>query len=257
MAPWYEQRYAGSTIGFKGCDLLEIVLLRQAAMLGTVTIPEVTECRLCPRLVDWRELVAREKRAAFADETYWGRPITGFGDPAARLVVVGLAPAAHGANRTGRVFTGDRSGDFLFAALHRAGYANQPHSTHVGDGLELTDCFITAAVRCAPPANKPTPEERDTCFPWMVREVDALAEARVLLCLGAFAWDAALRLRAALGDPAPRPKPRFGHGAEVPGERLSMLGCFHVSQQNTFTGKLTPAMMDEVLWRARARTLDT
>ncbi|HEX8083928.1 MAG TPA: uracil-DNA glycosylase [Solirubrobacteraceae bacterium] len=214
----------------------------------------VTECRLCPRLVAWREEVARAKRASFAHETYWARPIPGFGDPGARVVVFGLAPAAHGGNRTGRVFTGDRSGDFLYAALHRAGYANQPTSVSRDDGLELTDCWVTAAVRCAPPANKPTPEERDTCIgTWMVPELAHLERARVLVCLGAFAWDAALRVRAALpaGDPFPRPRPKFGHGAELPGEPWTLLGCFHPSQQNTFTGVLTPPMMDDVFRRAR------
>ena len=213
---------------------------------------EVVSCRRCPRLVAWRERVAREKRASFAGETYWGRPIPGFGDPAARLFVFGLAPAAHGANRTGRVFTGDRSGDFLFAALHRAGFANQPTSVRAGDGLELRDAWITAAVRCAPPQNKPTPRERDTCLPYAVRELAALQDVRVIVCLGAFAWGAGLRLVAASGVAVPRPRPRFGHGAEVrlPDAPL-LLGCFHPSQQNTFTGKLTPAMLDEVLLRAR------
>jgi uracil-DNA glycosylase family 4 len=212
---------------------------------------EIVECRRCPRLVEWREKVAAEKRAAFADWDYWSRPVPGFGDPDASLVIVGLAPAAHGANRTGRIFTGDRSGDFLYAALHRAGYANQPTATHRGDGLALSDCFITCPVRCAPPANKPLPAERDACEPWLHAELRELPRARVLLCLGAFAWDAALRARVALGEPATTPKPRFGHGAEVPGERLTLLGCFHVSQQNTFTGRLTPEMLDAVLERAR------
>ena len=212
----------------------------------------MVECRRCPRLVEWRERVAVEKRAAYAGWDYWGRPITGFGDPAARVVVVGLAPAAHGGNRTGRAFTGDRSGSFLYAGLHRAGYANQPTAEHRDDGLALTDCFITMPVRCAPPANKPLPSERDNCSSWLHAELAELPRARVLVCLGSFAWDAALRARAALGNPAGRPKPRFGHGAEAPGERYTMLGCFHVSQQNTFTGKLTPAMLDAVLSRARA-----
>ena len=213
---------------------------------------QVVTCRRCPRLVEWRETVAREKRAAFADQEYWGRPVPGFGDPAARLVIVGLAPAAHGANRTGRMFTGDRSGDFLYAALHRAGYANQPTSVARDDGLELRDCFIVAPVKCAPPANKPLPSERDACAPWLHAELGALTAARVLLCLGAFGWDAALRARAAVtGEPVPRPRPRFTHGAVSAG-RLTLLGCFHVSQQNTFTGKLTPAMLDEVLERARS-----
>ena len=214
----------------------------------------IRDCFLCPRLVAWREEVARTKRASFAHETYWGRPVPGFGDPQARVVVFGLAPAAHGANRTGRVFTGDRSADFLYAALHRAGYANQPISVSRADGLELTDCWVTAAVRCAPPANRPTPQERDTCIgTWMVPELALLRQARVLVCLGAFAWDAALRVRAAVpgGEPFPRPRPRFGHGTELPGEPWTLLGCFHPSQQNTFTGVLTPAMIDDVLARAR------
>lgn len=213
----------------------------------------VSKCRRCPRLVAWREQVARERRAAFAAETYWGRPVPAFGDPRARVLVVGLAPAAHGANRTGRMFTGDRSGDFLYAALARAGFANQPTSTGRDDGLKLRDMRITAAVRCAPPANKPAPEERERCLPWTVRELQLLGNVRVLLCLGAFAWDAALRLLASSGSstPAPRPKPRFGHGAEVAVDRYMLLGCFHPSQQNTFTGKLTEPMIDAVLARAR------
>jgi uracil-DNA glycosylase len=209
----------------------------------------VHECRRCPRLVAWREQVASEKRAAFRDETYWGRPIAGFGDPAARILLLGLAPAAHGGNRTGRVFTGDRSGDFLFAGLHRAGLANQPTSRARDDGLELTDCWITAAVRCAPPANKPQPVERDACAEWLQAEVPLLSGVRVIVCLGGYAWDAALRLL----DSPPRPKPRFGHGAEAAAGPWTLLGCFHPSQQNTFTGRLTPAMLDAVL--ARARTL--
>ncbi len=208
---------------------------------------ELVGCRRCPRLVEWREQVAREKRAAYAEETYWGRPIPGFGDPSAALVIVGLAPAAHGGNRTGRIFTGDRSGDFLFAGLHRAGYANQPESTHVDDGLELTGCFITAAVRCAPPANKPLPTERDNCAPWLYEELGMLPNARVLFCLGAFGWDQALRIRAAMGEPPVKPRPRFGHGAVAPGERFTLVGSYHVSQQNTFTGTLTPEMFDAAL----------
>jgi uracil-DNA glycosylase family 4 len=214
---------------------------------------EIVGCRRCPRLVAWRELVAREKRAAFADQEYWGRPIPGFGDPRARVMIFGLAPAAHGANRTGRVFTGDRSGDFLFAALHRTGFANQPVSLHAGDGLELRDAWITAAVRCAPPANKPTPQERDTCLPYAQRELELLPGVDLVVCLGAFAWEAALRLLAARGVAVPRPRPRFGHAAELelPSAPL-LLGCFHPSQQNTFTGKLTPPMVDAVFLRARA-----
>jgi uracil-DNA glycosylase len=208
---------------------------------------EVTACRACPRLVEWRETVVREKGAAFRHEQYWGRPLPGFGDPAARVLILGLAPAAHGGNRTGRIFTGDRSGDFLFAGLHRAGFANQPTSLHRDDGLELRDCFITAAVRCAPPANKPLPEERARCAGWLEGELDLIATPRVVVCLGAFAWDAALRIPALADGPLPRPRPRFGHGAEY----RRLLGCFHPSQQNTFTGKLTPAMLDDVFGRAR------
>lgn len=215
---------------------------------------EIVSCRLCPRLVAWREEVARVKRAAFAGEQYWARPLPGFGDPAARVVVLGLAPAAHGGNRTGRIFTGDRSGDWLFAALWRAGFANQPTSRARDDGLRLTGCWIAAAVRCAPPANKPTPTERDTCLPYFARELALLAGARVIVCLGAFAWDAALRALASRGASLPRPRPRFGHGAETPVGHYTLLGCFHPSQQNTFTGKLTEPMMDNVFARARALT---
>jgi len=211
---------------------------------------ELIGCRRCPRLVAWREQVAEEKRAAFRDETYWGRPVPGLGDPGARLVLLGLAPAAHGANRTGRMFTGDRSGDFLFAALHRTGFANQPTSTHRDDGLELTDAWITAAVRCAPPANKPLPAERDRCLPWTLAELEHLPNVAVVVCLGAFGWDAALRLAAAKGVKA-RPRPKFGHGAEAIVGGWSLLGCFHPSQQNTFTGVLTEEMIDTVLARAR------
>jgi uracil-DNA glycosylase family 4 len=212
---------------------------------------EVVVCRRCPRLVDWRELVAAEKRAAFAGEAYWGRPVPSFGDPDARILVLGLAPAAHGGNRTGRIFTGDRSGDWLFAALWRCGLANQPQSRSRDDGLELRGAWVTAAVRCAPPANKPLPAERDNCAPYLVRELALLRDVRAIVCLGGFAWDAALRARNALGEPAPRPRPRFGHGAELPGERWTLLGCYHPSQQNTFTGRLTESMMDAVFLRAR------
>ncbi|HEX5223729.1 MAG TPA: uracil-DNA glycosylase [Solirubrobacteraceae bacterium] len=210
---------------------------------------EVTSCRRCPRLVRWREEVAREKRAAFAHETYWGRPVPGFGDPRARVLLLGLAPAAHGANRTGRIFTGDRSGDFLFAALHRAGCANQPRSRDAGDGLRLRDAWISAAVRCAPPANRPTPQERDACLPWTRSELALLGRVRAVVCLGAFAWAAALRL--VHPDTPPRPLPRFGHGVEWPAPGVTLVGCFHPSQQNTFTGKLTEPMIDAVLVRAR------
>ena len=198
----------------------------------------------------WREEVATVKRAAFADQEYWGRPIPGFGDPDARVLLLGLAPAAHGANRTGRVFTGDRSGDFLFAALHRTGFANQPTSTHRGDGLALRDAWLTAAVRCAPPANKPLPAERDRCLPWTQAELELLPAIGVVVCLGAFGWDAALRLFAAAGFPA-QPRPKFAHGAEALVGAWTLLGCFHPSQQNTFTGVLTEDMLDEVLRRAR------
>jgi uracil-DNA glycosylase len=218
---------------------------------------EVASCRRCPRLVAWREQVARERRAAFREQEYWGRPVPGFGDPRARVLLLGLAPAAHGANRTGRMFTGDRSGDFLYAALWRTGFASQPASTAREDGLRLRGAWITAAVRCAPPANRPTPAERDACLPWSLTELGLLREIRVTVCLGAFAWDAALRLRRELGaGERPRaPRPRFGHGAEQPagaGEPFALLGCYHPSQQNTFTGRLTEEMLDAVLLRARA-----
>jgi uracil-DNA glycosylase family 4 len=207
----------------------------------------VVGCRRCPRLVAWREEVARVKRAAFASEEYWGRPLPGFGDPRARVVVLGLAPAAHGGNRTGRIFTGDRSGDWLFAALWRAGFANQPSSVSRDDGLELTDCWVTAAVRCAPPANRPSVSERDNCLPWLVDELELLTRARVIVCLGGFAWDCAMRVL-----DAPRPRAKFAHGASLSvGDRWTLLGCYHVSQQNTFTGRLTEPMLDQVFTRAR------
>jgi len=208
----------------------------------------IVSCRLCPRLVEWREQVARDKRASFAGEEYWGRPVPGFGDPAARVFVLGLAPAAHGGNRTGRVFTGDRSGDWLFASLHRTGFANQPESVRANDGLRLTGLWIAAAVRCAPPANKPLPSERDNCLPYAGQELELLPQIQVIVALGAFAWDAALRLHGGV-----RPRPKFGHLAEteLPGGRI-LLGCFHPSQQNTFTGKLTEPMLDAVFDRARA-----
>jgi uracil-DNA glycosylase family 4 len=206
----------------------------------------VVRCRRCPRLVEWRERVAREKRAAFADQEYWGRPAPGFGDPAARVFVLGLAPAAHGANRTGRVFTGDRSGDWLFASMYRTGFASQPTSVHRDDGLRLHGAWVAAAVRCAPPANRPLPSERENCLPYTAAEL-ALLEPAVIVCLGGFAWDAACRL---LGL---RPRPRFGHGAEFapPEGGPLLLGSYHPSQQNTFTGRLTEPMMDAVFARAR------
>lgn len=215
---------------------------------------EVARCQECPRLVEWRERVGREKRRSFREWTYWARPVPGFGDPDARLLVVGLAPAAHGANRTGRVFTGDRSGDWLFAALHRAGFANQPTSTRADDGLQLTDAFVTAAVKCAPPANLPTPDERNRCQPFLVREIEALQRLRVVVCLGAFGWGQVLRTFRTMGIVAPGPAPKFGHLCEValPGGP-TLIGCYHPSQQNTFTGRLTIPMIDEVFTAARRR----
>ncbi|HKS48025.1 MAG TPA: uracil-DNA glycosylase [Amycolatopsis sp.] len=211
----------------------------------------VAECRRCPRLVAWREQVAATRRAAYANETYWGRPVPGFGPPDASLAIVGLAPAAHGGNRTGRMFTGDRSGDVLFQALYDVGLASQPQSKHVGDGLELRGTRITAPVHCAPPANKPTPAERDTCRPWLARELDLLRPTlRAVVVLGAFGWQALLPVLAEL-RPVPKPAPRFGHGVEVDLGGLRLFGCYHVSQQNTFTGRLTPAMLRDVLARAR------
>jgi uracil-DNA glycosylase family 4 len=202
-------------------------------------------------LVAWREEVAATKRAAYAREEYWGRPLPGFGDGDAAVIVLGLAPAAHGGNRTGRIFTGDRSGDWLFAALWRAGFANQPASVSRDDGLTLRGCFVTAAVRCAPPANRPAPSERDNCLPYLAGELGLLRAARVIVCLGGFAWDAALRVLRDAGEQLPRPRPRFGHGAEAEVGRFVLLGCYHVSQQNTFTGRLTEPMLDEVFSRAR------
>ncbi|MGH3930461.1 MAG: uracil-DNA glycosylase [Pseudonocardiaceae bacterium] len=223
---------------------------RGIADLGALD-DEVSRCRVCPRLVGWRERVAVEKRAAFRDQTYWGRAVPGFGPPDAALAIVGLAPAAHGANRTGRMFTGDRSGDVLYAALHTVGLASQPSSTHAGDGLTLRRTRITAPVRCAPPANKPTPAERDACRPWLVRELELLRPTlRAVVVLGGFGWQALLPALAAAGWPIPAPRPRFGHGVEVALDGLHLLGCYHVSQQNTFTGRLTPAMLVEVLSRA-------
>ena len=212
---------------------------------------DIVACRACPRLVEWRERVGREKVARFANRTYWARPVPGHGDPAARILILGLAPAAHGGNRTGRVFTGDRSGDVLYAATYRAGLANQPSSVSADDGLEVRGAYVTAAVRCAPPANKPLPAERDRCLPFLVRELHLLTEVRVIVALGAFGWDAALRALAALGHTV-RPRPRFGHAAEARVGPYTLVGCFHPSQQNTFTGRLTPAMIDDVLARARS-----
>jgi uracil-DNA glycosylase family 4 len=215
---------------------------------------QVCRCRACPRLVQWREETARVKRKAYADWEYWGRPVPGFGPADASMLIVGLAPAAHGANRTGRMFTGDRSGDFLYAALHTLGLSNRAASTHRGDGLELHGVRITAPVRCAPPANRPTPEERDTCRPWLVQELRLLRPGlRSVVVLGSFGWQATLPALAAAGWAVPRPRPVFGHGARVTlraadaGAPLHLFGCYHVSQQNTFTGRLTPAMLRDVL----------
>jgi uracil-DNA glycosylase family 4 len=218
------------------------------SLLERVTA-EVVECRRCPRLVAWREEVASVKRASYAGEEYWGRPVPGFGDPAATLLLVGLAPAGHGGNRTGRVFTGDRSGDWVFAALHRAGYANQPTSTSADDGLRLRDAYVAAAVRCAPPANKPTPAERDACLPYLAREMEVLDSVRVVVALGRFAYDVVAGL---LGV---RPRPRFGHGVEVDvAEGRTVICSYHPSQQNTFTGKLTEEMFNAIFTRARRLT---
>jgi uracil-DNA glycosylase family 4 len=212
---------------------------------------EVHGCRRCPRLVQWREAIAADPPRRHRGESYWARPLDGFGDPRARVAIVGLAPAANGANRTGRMFTGDRSGEWLYAALHRAGYANRPGSERRGDGLRLTDAYVTAVVRCAPPANKPTPAERDNCLPYLERELELLDRCRAIVALGAFAWDGVLRAGRALGVEVPRPRPRFGHGAEAELGRWALLGCYHPSQQNTFTGKLTVPMIDAVFRRAR------
>jgi len=220
---------------------------------------EVISCRLCPRLVDWREGTAAEPPRRYQGQRYWGRPLPGFGQSRARIVVVGLAPAAHGGNRTGRIFTGDRSGDWLFAAMYRAGLTNQPTSEHADDGLRLKGAYVTAVNRCPPPQNRPTTEERDNCLPYLVRELGLLRSARVLVALGSFAWTGALLALRAQGAELPRPRPRFTHGAEVaietPGQRGPrtwwLLGCFHPSQQNTFTGRLTEPMMDAVFERAQ------
>lgn len=220
---------------------------------------ELIQCRACPRLVAWREEVALVKRAAFRDETYWGKPVPGFGPDGARILIVGLAPAAHGGNRTGRMFTGDRSGDVLYAALHAVGLANQPTSTHIGDGLRLYDTRITAPVHCAPPENKPAPAERDTCRHWLAAELRLLAPTlRSIVVLGAFGWQALLPVLAGAGWQVPRPRPKFGHGAHTELAAagapfpVHLFGCYHVSQQNTFTGRLTPAMLEDVLRQAKS-----
>jgi len=217
---------------------------------------EITRCRHCARLVQCREAAAAAPPKRFAEHAYWARPVPGFGDPKARLLVVGLAPAAHGGNRTGRVFTGDRSGDWLYGALHRAGFANQAASTDVGDGMRLTDAYVACIVRCAPPDNKPSPVERDRCVPFFTRELALLRGVRAILALGAFAWDGVLLAAAQLGHAVPRPRPKFGHGATVALGPWQLFGSYHVSQQNTFTGRLTEPMLDAVFASARA-ALDT
>jgi len=222
---------------------------RQAALARLTA--EIIGCRRCPRLVEWRERVAREKVARFRNETYWGRPVPGFGDPDARILIVGLAPAAHGGNRTGRVFTGDASGDFLFAAMYEVGLANQPVGRRPDDGLELHGAYIAAAVRCAPPGNKPLPSERDNCAPYLQSELALLEDVRAIVPLGAYGWVAALRAIAAVTGVDPRPRPTFGHGAEARVGRYVVVGSYHPSQQNTFTGRLTKPMFVSVLARAR------
>ena len=211
---------------------------------------EVTSCRKCARLVEWREACAADPPKRHRGEDYWARPLNGFGDPEARLAIVGLAPAAHGANRTGRMFTGDRSGEWLYAALHRAGLATKPVSERRGDDLRLVDAYLTATVRCAPPANKPTPGERDNCLPYLERELELLTRCRAILALGSFGWDGTLRALRALGAEIPRPRPRFGHEAEVAVGRWTLVGSYHPSQQNTFTGRLTEPMLDAAIARA-------
>jgi uracil-DNA glycosylase family 4 len=223
---------------------------RPGDVLGAITA-EVVSCRACPRLVEWREEAAANPPRRFRGERYWARPVPGWGDPAARIAVVGLAPAAHGANRTGRMFTGDRSGDWLYAALHRAGLASQAEARSADDGLELSGVWISAVVRCAPPANKPATDERDRCLPFLARELEALPDARVILALGGFGWDGALRALASGGVEVPRPRPRFGHGARADLGDWSLIGSYHPSQQNTFTGRLTEPMLDDVLAEAK------
>jgi len=227
-------------------------LARGAGDLGEL-VARQSVCRACPRLVGWREEVADAKRRAYADETYWGRPVPGWGDPEPRVLIVGLAPAAHGGNRTGRIFTGDRSGDWLFASLYRCGLAAQPTSVHAGDGQRLIGARVAAAVRCAPPENKPTPAERDTCAPWLARELDLVAPyLRAIVVLGGFGWQALWPALHASGYPVPRPRPKFGHGVEVDLGGTLLLGCYHPSQQNTFTGRVTEPMLDAVFTRAAA-----
>jgi uracil-DNA glycosylase len=233
-------------------DAADVVARAGAATDLEALAEPISSCRACPRLVAWREQAAIEKVARFRDEPYWGRPLPGFGDPAATILLVGLAPAAHGGNRTGRVFTGDASGDFLWAALHATGFADRPSSRRADDGLTLTGVRIAAVVRCAPPANRPTPDERDRCLPYLAREIALLPHLRVIVPLGSFGWNGTLRALTSLGVDVPRPRPRFGHGAEARLGRYSLVASFHPSQQNTFTRRLTPAMLEDVLRRAAA-----
>jgi uracil-DNA glycosylase family 4 len=250
---WPEDPAARSTpVAHNAAEVVKLARTDDLAELDA----RVSVCRACTRLVEWREDVAHSKRKSFADQPYWGRPIAGWGDPAPRVLIAGLAPAANGGNRTGRVFTGDRSGDWLFASLYRVGLASQPTSEHAGDGLRLIGARMMAAVRCAPPANKPTPEERDICSPWFHAELElVLPSTRAIVCLGKFGFDVLLNALQAIGGEVPRPRPKFGHAVEyvVPGPygAVTVLGCFHPSQQNTFTGKLTEAMTDAVLTRAK------
>ena len=244
---------ATTPVAFDAADVLRLAA-------STDDVAEVcaamSVCHACPRLVKWREDIAEVKRASFADQPYWGRPIAGWGDPDPGVLIIGLAPAANGGNRTGRIFTGDRSGDWLFGSLHRVGLAVQETSEHAGDGQRLVAARMVATVRCAPPDNKPTVEERDACAPWLLKELSLVQESvRAVVCLGSYGWDAALRSFRTLGHAVPRPKPKFGHGAEAVitspvGQETTVLGCYHPSQQNTFTGKLTEAMLDAVLARA-------
>ena len=233
-------------------DAAEVLRLAASARTLDALSARSTVCRACPRLVEWRERVAVERRRAFADEPYWGRPVASFGDPAPRILIVGLAPAAHGANRTGRMFTGDRSGDWLYASLFRVGLASQPTSVRATDGLHLDGVRISAPVRCAPPANKPTPDERDACRGWLVRELQFLwPELRCVVVLGGFGWDTLWPTLRAAGFAVPERPPRFGHGVEADADGRTVLACYHVSQQNTFTGRLTEPMLDAVMARAR------
>jgi len=234
----------------KTCHTLRATLAKMSQRLAQLTA-DITTCRTCKRLVRCREAAANNIPKRFTGQTYWSRPIAGFGDPGARLLVVGLAPAAHGGNRTGRVFTGDKSGDWLYGALHRAGFANQPTSTALSDGLRLTDAYVSVVVRCAPPGNKPTPKERDACLPFLVRELQSLKKVRAIIALGAFAWDGVLRAARELGHDV-KPRPAFGHAARVTLGPYTLLGSYHVSQQNTFTGRLTEPMLDAVFASARA-----